>query len=75
MLLNSDIYNALFWQQFLQQYILLAKRHFLVSDSMFRRIANALNSYSRLPTLKELLNVSIRSFDNFVLIGNQPYSL
>jgi len=34
-----------FSNNFLQQYIHLAKRLFLVSDSMIRRISNALNSY------------------------------
>ncbi len=62
MLLINDICNAFFWQQFLQQYILLAKRHFLVYDSRFRRIVNALNSYFGVPAIKEL-NVSIRPFD------------
>jgi len=62
MLLNNDICNALLKQQFLQQYILLAKNHFLVSNTMFRRISNASNSYFGLPTMKEL-NVSIRSSD------------
>jgi hypothetical protein len=70
MLFNNDICNAFCWQQFLQQYILLAKGHFLVSDSMFRRISNALNSYFGLPAMKEL-NVSIRPSDYFVLIGDQ----
>ncbi len=46
----------------------------MVADSMFHRISNALNSYFGLPAMKEL-NVSIRPSDNFVLIGNQPYSL
>ena len=72
MLLNNDIFNAFFWQQFLQQYTLLAKRHFLVSDSMFRRIPNALNSNFGLPAMKEL-NVSIRPCDNFLLIGHQLF--
>ena len=62
MLLSNDIYNAFFWHQFLQQYILLAKRHFLVSDSMFRRISNELNSYFGLPAMKDL-NVSSRPSD------------
>jgi hypothetical protein len=74
MLLNNDTCNAIFWHQFLQQYILLAKRHFLVSDYMFYRILNALNSYFGLPAMKAL-NVSIRPSNNFVLVGNQPYSL
>ncbi len=41
---------------------------------MLHRILNALNSYFGLPPMKEL-NVSIRPSENFVLIGNQPYSL
>ncbi len=40
-----------FSNKFLQQYILLAKRISLVSDSMFRRISNALNSYFGLSAL------------------------
>ena len=46
----------------------------MVSDSMFHRISNALNSYFGLPVMK-VLNVSIRPFDNFVPIDNQPYAL
>jgi hypothetical protein len=70
--LNNDICNAFFWQQFFQQYILLAKLNILVSNFMFRRISNALNSYFGLPTMKEF-NVSIRPSDNFLLLGNnQP---
>ena len=56
---------------FLEQYILLAKRHFLVFDSMFHRISNALNNYFGLPAMKEW-NVSIRPFDSFVMIDNHP---
>jgi len=74
MLLNNDTCNAFFWKNFLQQFILLAKRHFLVFDSVFQRISNAVNSYRGLPAMKEL-NVSIRPSENFVMIGNQPYSL
>jgi hypothetical protein len=54
--------------------ILLAKRLFLVSYSMFCRISNALNSYFGLPAMKEL-HVPTQPVDNFVLIGNQPFSL
>jgi hypothetical protein len=74
MLMDNEIQNAFFYQQFLQQYLRLAKGHFLVSDSMFRCISNASNSYFGLPTMKHA-NVFIRSSDNFVLISNQPFSL
>ncbi len=40
---------------------------------MFCRISNALNSY--FGVTKKELNVYIRPYDNFVLIGNQPFSL
>ena len=70
MLLNNDICNAFFCQQYLQQYILLAKGHFLVSDTAFRRISNASNSYFGLSSMTEL-DVSIQPSGNFVLIGNQ----
>ncbi len=40
-----------FSSNFFQQYILLAKTLFLVSDSMFRRISNALKSYFGLPAM------------------------
>jgi hypothetical protein len=72
LILNNEICNA--FMQLLQQYIILAKRIVLVSDSMLRLISNALNSYFGLRTIKEL-NVYIRPSDNFVLIGNQPFFL
>ena len=74
MLMDNEICNALFYQRFLQQYFLLAKRHFLVSYSMCCRILSASNSYFGLPANKEP-NVSIQPSNNFVLIGNQPFSL
>ena len=63
-----------FSNRFSSDTFFLAKGDFLVSYYMFCRIRKALNSYLGLPATKEL-NMSIRPSDNFVLIGNQPFSL